>query len=81
MPDSTHCSAISKFCTAWPKGPETEEDIEEHFPLTVTTSDHLNSNASIRDRRARIVQLRLNIDSLPLDTHARDKLIRLVGDR
>ena len=78
---STHCSAISKFCTAWPKGPETEEDIEEHFPITVTTSDHLNSNSSIRDRRARIVQLRLNIDSLPLDTHARDTLIRLVGDR
>jgi len=78
---STHCSAISKFCTAWPKGLETEEDIDEHFPITVTTSDHLNSNSSIRDRRARIVQLRLNIDSLPLDTHARDKMIRLVGDR
>jgi hypothetical protein len=47
----------------------------------VPTSDHLNSNSSIRDRRARIVQLRLNVDSLPLDTHARDKMIRLVGER
>jgi small subunit ribosomal protein S35 len=78
---STHCSAISKFCTAWPKGLETEEDIDKNFPITVTTSDHLNSNSSIRDRRARIVQLRLNLDSLPLDTHARDKMVRLVGDR
>jgi len=78
---STHCSAISKFCTAWPKGLETEEDIDKHFPVTITTCDHLNSNSSIRDRRARIVQLRLKVDSLPLDTHARDKMIRLVGDR
>jgi len=78
---STHCSAISKFCTAWPKGLETEEDMDKHFPITITTSDHLNSNSSIRDRRARIVQLRLKVDSLPLDTHARDKMIRLVGDR
>ena len=78
---STHCSAISKFCTAWPKGLETEEDIDKHFPVTITTCDHLNSNSSIRDRRARIVQLRLKVDSLPLDTHARDKMVRLVGDR
>ena len=78
---STHYSAISKFCTAWPKGLETEEAIDKHFPVTVTTSDHLNSNSSIRDRRVRIVQLRLNLDSLPLDTHARDKMIRLVWDR
>jgi len=78
---STHCSALSKFCTEWPKGLETDEDIEKHFPITVTTSDYLNSNSSIRDRRARIVQFKLNIDCLSLDTHARDKLIRLVGER
>jgi len=78
---STHCSAIAKFCTSWPEGLETEEEVEAHFPITITTSDHLNSNSSIRDRRARIVQLRLKVDSLPLDTHARDKMIRLVGDR
>jgi len=78
---STHCSAIAKFCTAWPEGLETEEEVEAHFPITITTSDHLNSNSSIRDRRARIVQLRLKVDSLPLDSHARDKMIRLVGDR
>ena len=78
---STHCAAISKFCTEWPKGLETEEDIEKHFPITVTSSDYLNSSSSIRDRRARIVQVKLKVDSLDLDKHARDKFIRLVGDR
>ena len=76
-----HCAAISKFCTEWPQGLETEEDIAEHFPVSVTTSDYLNSSSSIRDRRSKIVQLRINIKSLPLDQHARDKLIRLVGTR
>jgi len=78
---STHCSAISKFCTEWPKGLDTEEDIENNFPITITTSDYLNSNSSIRDRRARIVTYKINVDSLALDSHARDKIIRLVGDR
>merc|ERR1711976_477943 len=77
----THCAAISKFCTEWPKGLETEEDIEKHFPITVTSSDYLNSSSSVRDRRARIVQVKLKVDSLDLDKHARDKFIRLVGDR
>jgi len=76
-----HCAAISKFCTEWPAGLETEEEVEKHFPITVTSSDYLNSSSSIRDRRSRIVQLRVNVDSLPLDDHARDKLIRLVGPR
>lgn len=76
-----HCAAIAKFCTEWPKVLETEEDIEKHFPLSITVSDYLNSSSSIRDRRSRIVQLRFNVDNLPLDEHARDKLIRLVGRR
>ena len=73
---SALCSAISKFCTPWPKGLETVEDIDKHFP----TNDHLKSNSSIR---ARIVQLRLNVCGQPslLDTHARDKMIRLVEER
>ena len=76
-----HCAAISKFCTPWPKGLETDEDVERHFPLAVITSDHLNSNSSVRDRRARVVTLRFRLDSLQLDEHARDKFIRLVGER
>lgn len=76
-----HCSAIAKFCTEWPKGLETEEEVDQHFPLTVITSDHLSSSSSIRDRRARIVTLRFNVDALELDEHARDKFVRLVGER
>ena len=76
-----HCAALAQFCTPWPQGLDTEEDIEAHFPLTLTYSDYLNSSSSIRDRRSRIVQIKINIKSLPLDDHAKDKLIRLVGDR
>ena len=76
-----HCAALAQFCTPWPQGLDTEEDIEAHFPLTLTYSDYLNSSSSIRDRRSRIVQMKINIKSLPLDDHAKDKLIRLVGDR
>jgi len=76
-----HCAALSKFCTPWPKALATDEDVDKHFPLTVITSDHLNSNSSIRDRRSRIVTIRFHLDSLQLDSHARDKFIRLVGER
>ena len=72
---------LVRFCTAWPAGLDTEEDVEEHFPITLTYSDYLNSSSSVRDRRSRIVQIRINIKALPLDDHARDKLIRLVGER
>jgi len=78
---SKHCSALAKFCNAWPKGLETDDDVDKHFPLTVVTSDHLNSNSSIRDRRARIVSFRFKVDSLQLDAHAKDKFLRLVGER
>ena len=78
---SQHCAALAKFCTAWPQGLDTEEELEEHFPISITYSDYLNSSSSVRDRRSRIVQIRINIKSLPLDEHARDKLIRLVGRR
>ena len=78
---SQHCAALAKFCTAWPQGLDTEEEVEEHFPISLTYSDYLNSSSSVRDRRSRIVQIRINIKSLPLDEHARDKLIRLVGRR
>jgi hypothetical protein len=31
-----HCSAIKKFCTAWPNGLETDEAVEQHFPFKVS---------------------------------------------
>ena len=78
---SQHCAALAKFCTPWPQGLDTEEEVEQHFPISLTYSDYLNSSSSVRDRRSRIVQIRINIKSLPLDEHSRDKLIRLVGRR
>ena len=49
--------------------------------VQVITSDYLNSNSSVRDRRARIVVVQFQLGSLQLDQHARDKFIRLLGDR
>jgi len=76
-----HCEVLKKFCTAWPKGLEHDEDIEKHFPVEVITSDYLNASSSIRDRRARIVCLKFRLASLELNQHARDKFIRLLAER
>lgn len=77
-----HCRAIRKFCTEWPKGLDTDEEVRSHFPVTYVTRDYVHSSPSIRDVRARIVELKINIDDLnltkPLD---REKLILLARDR
>merc|ERR1712004_667699 len=75
------CQAIKKFCTPWPEALKSAKVSEEHFPITVTTSDYVLANPSIRDRRSRVVTIKLKLSSLDLDYHARDKVIRLVGDR
>ncbi|EFX66309.1 hypothetical protein DAPPUDRAFT_302746 [Daphnia pulex] len=75
------CQALKKFCTEWPKELNTNEKIENHFPITITTSDYLHSSPSLRDARARIVTLQLKLSSLKLDSHAKDKLLRLVKER
>ncbi|KAI5700518.1 hypothetical protein M8J76_010565 [Diaphorina citri] len=76
-----HCDAIRKFCTPWPQGLETEMQMEKHFPITVITSDYCHSSPTIRDIKARIVTIKLKLSTLELDDHARDKFLRLVGDR
>ena len=76
-----HCAALRKFCTAWPAGLETGEDCEKHFPVRVTTQDYVFDGASVRDRRAATVTLQIKLSSLKLDHHARDKLLRIVGER
>ncbi|XP_027215790.2 small ribosomal subunit protein mS35 [Penaeus vannamei] len=75
------CEALKKFCTPWPAGLENTEKQEKHFPVTMTKSSYLHSSPSIRDPKSRIVTLKVHLRSLNLDTHARDKLLRLVGDR
>jgi small subunit ribosomal protein S35 len=76
-----HCEALKKFCTPWPDGLETDENIEEHFPIEIISSDYLHSTPSIRDHRARIVTLRVKLSSLGLDEYAKDKFLRLVAER
>ncbi|XP_053971999.1 28S ribosomal protein S35, mitochondrial [Hylaeus volcanicus] len=76
-----HCEAIKKFCTKWPIGLETDEACEKHFPIEIITSDYCYSSPTIREPLARIVNLRVRLSSLHLDAHAKDKLLRLVGDR
>ncbi|XP_075229121.1 mitochondrial ribosomal protein S35 [Lycorma delicatula] len=76
-----HCEAIKKFCTPWPKGLETDESCEKHFPVEVITSDYCHSSPTIRDPLARIVTIRFQLSRLPLDRHSKDKFLRLVGDR
>lgn len=49
--------------------------------MEVITSDYCHASPSIRNPLARIVTLRIKLSSLKLDEHARDKFIRLVGDR
>ncbi|XP_011696773.1 PREDICTED: 28S ribosomal protein S35, mitochondrial [Wasmannia auropunctata] len=76
-----HCEALKQFCTEWPAGLETEEKCAKHFPVEIITSDYCYSSPTIRDPLARIVSLRVRLSSLHLDTHAKDKLLRLLGNR
>lgn len=75
------CEAIKQYCTEWPKLLNSEEAIEKHYPLEIITSDYCHASPSIRNPLARIVTLRIKVSTLNLDKHARDKFIRLVGER
>lgn len=76
-----HCAALKKFCTPWPEGLETDGKCRYHFPLETITSDFVFAAPSIRDDRARFATIKFHLSDLELDYHARDKFIRLVGDR
>ncbi|XP_020809774.1 28S ribosomal protein S35, mitochondrial [Drosophila serrata] len=75
------CEAIKKFCSPWPKGLETEAKWQRHFPVEVITTDYLESLPTIRNLEARRVTISLKLSDLKFDAHARDKFLRLVGDR
>ena len=55
--------------------------LKQDVVVKIMTSDYLNSDSSIRDRRSRIVVYKFKLSSLSLDEHARDKFIRLLRDR
>lgn len=78
---SKQCENLKKFCTPWPKGLETEEKQEKHFPVRVISSDYVHGLPTIRNPLSRIVTIKLKLDRLNLDKHARDKFLRLVGER
>lgn len=75
------CEALKKFCTPWPAGLETNEQMEEHLPVQVITSDYCHGLPTVRNPLSRIVTIKLKLSTLPLDKHSRDKLLRLVGER
>lgn len=76
-----HCEALKKFCTPWPDGLETEEDIKKNFPFEVITSDYCHSAPTIRNPLSRIVSIKFPLSKLSFDRHSKDKFLRLVGDR
>lgn len=78
---SKQCEALKKFCTPWPKGLETEEKQEKHFPVRVISSDYVHALPTIRNPLSRIVTIKLKLARLNLDQHARDKFLRLVDER
>lgn len=78
---SRQCEALKKFCTPWPKGLETEEKQEAHYPVNVISSDYVHGLPTIRNPLSRIVNYQFKLARLNLDKHARDKFLRLVGER
>lgn len=77
----SQCESLKQFCTEWPRLLNSEEAIENHYPIEVITSDYCHASPSIRNPLARIVTLRVKLSTLNLDKHAKDKFIRLIGDR
>ncbi|CAF4096168.1 unnamed protein product, partial [Rotaria magnacalcarata] len=76
-----HCAAIKKYCTPWPEQLDSDEACEYYLPIQITTNDYLNSTPSIRDSRARVIKFNFKLTQLQFDEHARDKFIRLAGQR
>lgn len=75
------CEALKKFCTKWPEALDKDEVSEKYFPLEVSTSDYCHSSPTIREPLSRIVTIKVKLSALTLDQHAKDKMLRLVGDR
>ncbi|VDM39926.1 unnamed protein product [Toxocara canis] len=77
-----HCNAIKKFCTPWPAElNESKETRLRHFPVTVSYSDYVHQGTSLRDPRARIITITVKLASLKLNEAAREKFMRLAGNR
>ena len=75
------CEALKKFCTPWPKALTTDAKCQQYFPIEVISSNYCHSSPTIRDPMSRIITFKVKLSSLNLDSHAKDKFLRLVGDR
>lgn len=78
---SKQCEALKKFCTPFPKALESAEEQELHFPIEFISSDYVHALPTIKNPLSRIVTIKVKLELLKLDKHARDKFIRLVGER
>lgn len=53
------CEALKKFCTPWPKGLETDEKCEQHYPIQFISSDYVHGLPSIRNPLSRIITIKV----------------------
>ena len=67
------------FCTKWPE--QESRELEGHFPVKLTTSTYIYDGPSIRDDRARIVTMQVNVNELELNSRAHQKFIKLCEHR
>lgn len=75
------CQALKGFCTKFPEGLDTDEKCEEEFPVDVHTVDYIAAAKNPRDSRSRVVTKKIRLCNLVLDSHARSKLIQIVGKK
>ncbi|KAM3927058.1 small ribosomal subunit protein mS35 [Leptodactylus fuscus] len=76
-----HCSVLREFCTPWPAALTSDDLCSQHFPIELQSVDYVSAGPSLRNPKARAVTLQVKLSNLNLDTHARRKLIKLVGAR
>lgn len=79
--DNFQFFSFFSFYSPWPEGLETDEKIDAHFPLKIITSDYCHASPTIRDPRARVVEIKFKLSLLELDEHSRDKMLRLLDKR
>lgn len=77
-----HCNVIKQFCTEFPPELKGNEKVQEEvLPVKFSYSSYVHQGSSIRDNRSRVVTVTIKLSSLNLSDYAREKLIRLAGNR
>lgn len=55
--------------------------VDEYLPLIISYSDFIHQGNSIRDNRCRIITVMFKLNKLITNERAREKFIRLIGNR